>query len=187
MALPLPNTLTANTNENVNHVQANFDAVANAFPLAVNTTNFSTMPVARAFVSGAQTLATATVGVIALDGETWDLGTPSLNMHDTVTNNSRLTCRVAGTYFVAGQISYANNGTGSRHIYVTFNAAAGGTASIATNTQPTTVLANPYVITAANIYRLAVGDYVTMAGYQDSGSTLSVASSSFLSAAMVSV
>lgn len=79
-------------------------------------------------------------------------------IHDTVTNNSRLTCRTAGIYLIVGKINWTGN-TGTRQAGIKKNGTQylvldqrGAAASGATVQHPTTIV------------ELAVGDYVELYG-----------------------
>lgn len=124
--------------------------------------------------------------VIPLQSELFDVvqsgDSPS---HDNVTNNSRIVARTAGKYEVSGYVSFASNATGRRAGQVRVNAAGAvgsGTGIIfvavaAVTGTVTTVAMPPTVVT------LAVGDYIEMFGFQDSGGALNTdasASTTFL-------
>lgn len=70
-------------------------------------------PRARAFPSAVQSVPAATATAITLDLETFDTD----NMHDLVTNNSRITINTPGVYIVKGKISWAAPGAASVAIY----------------------------------------------------------------------
>lgn len=69
-------------------------------------------PAARVFHSAAQSIAHATWTKLAFDSERFDTD----GMHDTVTNNERLTVVVAGRHYVRGNAEFAGNNTGERGI-----------------------------------------------------------------------
>ena len=127
-------------------------------------------PAAAVFHSANQSIATGTLTALAFDSERVDqdgLGTSTI--HDNVTNNSRLTCRVAGIYLIAGTIEWASNATGNRGGGVKLNAttfisfaqvaACGGGAATVVPISP-------------RIYQLAVNDYVELFAFQTSGGNL---------------
>jgi len=163
MALPLPHTLVAGTNENVTQVQANFDSLAASFPLAANATNFAAVPQVRVTNSAVQSIPNATATALTFDTESHDSGTASSNMHDTGSNTSRLTCRVAGLYLVAANASFPF-GIANEYLSIRLN----GTTTLATLgiVGDTAGVNGMSVITT---YRLAVSDYVEAMIYQDSG------------------
>lgn len=100
--------------------------------------------------------------------ELYDLGTPSNNMHDNVTNNSRLTCRVAGLYNVTAKVGFtsaAATGGSFRSAAIWVNGAAAAY-TIAGPPGGTSSLNLPLTCPV----RLAVGDYVELAVNHDIGS-----------------
>lgn len=102
--------------------------------------------------------------VIALPTEDWDTD----GYHSTVTNTSRLTIPAgkAGYYEIKAIVSYLYNATGSRSAAIYLNGSKimeGGT--------PVTAGQAPQCST---VKYLAVGDYVELASYQDSGSPRSL-------------
>jgi hypothetical protein len=145
-------------------VQQNFDALGQQFP--VSGANLKQVPQARVYNSANISVADATNVALTFDSERWDTGTSS-EQHSTSANTSRLTCRVAGLYSIGGSIGFAANAVGDRFASLRLNGAtyigqAGGKASAV-------------VQTAANVqteYRLAVGDYVELLAYQNSGGAL---------------
>ena len=101
---------------------------------------------------------------LSFSSEAWDTN----NIHDNATNNSRLTCKVAGYYLVIGLCMWASNSTGRRLIRIQKN----GT---------TTMFQAEVTISAANTYapmditgllNLAVDDYIELQVYQSSGAAL---------------
>lgn len=99
--------------------------------------------------------------------------------HNGVTNNTRYTVPVAGTYRVSGQITWTTNGTGIRAAQFFKNGTmlpgTNGFLQVA-NSNFTTV-----VIPATNS-ACVVGDYLELAAYQNSGATLNtVTAGTFLS------
>ena len=60
--------------------------------------------------SEAESIATATWTALSANTEEYDTDA----MHDTVTNNSRLTCKTAGKYWTWGEVVFAADGTGDR-------------------------------------------------------------------------
>jgi len=103
---------------------------------------------------------------LALNSELFDVGT----LHDTSTNNSRITIGENGTYAIGGAFQWASNATvATRQIEIVLNR--------------TTVLyaENRYqefdvIGTLGGIYRLAASDYIELRAYHFVGSTLAVSS-----------
>lgn len=101
---------------------------------------------------------------LAWDSEDWDTD----NIHDNVTNNSRLTCRTAGKYMVTLMIRFDPNATGERHIWL-----AKGGVNIYENTVAAMAPAGaPTIVFFFITLDLAVDDYLEMKAYQDSGGDL---------------
>lgn len=111
-------------------------------------------PACRVFHSVAQSIAEATFVVVAFDSERFDTDA----MHDTVTNNSRITFNTAGLYVVSF--------TGAFDGFADYTAAGGhirlnGATQIG-NTNIGTVgstTLNPD-LNITTLYKFAVGDYV---------------------------
>lgn len=137
----------------------------NSSSLVTNVSG-STATWARAYHNADQSLSNITLTAIALNSERNDTDV----IHDTSTNNSRLTCKTAGVYLIVGQLTYAANATGIRKCAIRFN----GTTYIGNqdNLNSGASLACP--VSTATIYPMAVNDYVEMVGYQDSGGSLNV-------------
>lgn len=133
-------------------------------PLIVNAQSNSV----RAYHSASQSIANSTETALSLDSEYYDYG----NLHDTTTNNSRLTAQVAGVYHITGSLQYAVNGTGIRVAYIRLN----GTTDIAAQTSPSSS-ASSIGVTVDTIYYLNANDYVELTAYQTSGGNLNVNSS----------
>jgi hypothetical protein len=121
------------------------------------------VPAARVYHSTNQSIANNTGVALAFNTESFDTDT----IHDTVTNNSRLTCKTAGKYLITGTIEWAANATGIRQAILQVNGTTqpGIDERIGTATYPVTT-------TVVTLYDLAVNDYVELLGYQDSGGAL---------------
>jgi hypothetical protein len=120
---------------------------------------------ARAMHNTSQAITTATLTALALNSERFDNDA----IHDTATNNSRLTCKTAGKYQISGSIEWASNATGERHCYIRLN----GATSISAIVSPA-VATNVTAMSITTIYDLAVNDYVELAVYQTSGGNLNI-------------
>jgi hypothetical protein len=121
---------------------------------------------ARAYNTADQTISNATVTSITFDSERWDNDT----IHDTSTNTGRLTCKTAGTYTIAGQVSFDFSAVGARQARIKLNGATIiGAASMGSSD------ASDYVrFCVTTVYQLAVNDYVELEVYQSSGGNLKV-------------
>jgi hypothetical protein len=132
-------------------------------------------PAVRAWAGAATSCTNATWTTQALNSEDFDqAGNASDTQHDTVTNNSRLTCRYAGVYQISAQGSFAATAGGTTRQCRLFlnNATVIGPGSLAAPSA--TVFGH---VTAATLYKLAVNDYVEFQAYQDSGGALNFTTS----------
>lgn len=93
------------------------------------------------------------------------------NIHDIVTNNSRLTCRTAGIYAIHANVSFASNTNGSRWLQIRKN----GSTFIEQRIYPPTGDARDTAVEISCIAELAVGDYIeVVATLTGVGSSLTV-------------
>jgi hypothetical protein len=126
-------------------------------------------PVFAAWQSTAQSLANNVYVPLTFTSETIDRD----NGHSNVTNPSRYTAQTAGYYLFNGQIQYAANVTGARRALWYVNGAlpvnnGGGFFS----TSSTLLAATATVIAPPLFVYLAVGDYVELNAFQNSGGAL---------------
>jgi len=89
-------------------------------------------------------------------------------VHDNTLNNSRLSCKTAGTYLIGGSFAFAASPTGIRQISILLN----GTTTIAAQRVPASSVDT--MLSISTVYALAVNDYVQLFAYQNSGGALSV-------------
>ena len=75
----------------------------------------SLAPAVRVFHNASQSITNSTLTALAFNSERFDqAGGVASTMHDTVTNNSRLTAIYAGVYMIGGTIRWASTpGQGS--------------------------------------------------------------------------
>lgn len=123
-------------------------------------------PAVRVFRSANQSIATATLTALAFDQTRYDTD----NVHDTVTNNSRFTCKTAGKYAITGNVSFAANATGFRRALIRLN----GTTNIAAANQLSVTASLEAYLNVRCDYDLAVNDYVELVVEQTSGGALNV-------------
>lgn len=125
-------------------------------------------PGARVYHNANQAIANETPVTLDFNSERYDTDI----IHDTVTNNSRLTCKTPGKYLINAQVEWVGaSATGRRIAYIYLN----GTTPIAQITyDPTAAVNVRYAVTT--VYDLAVNDYVTVVVYQTSGGNLDVVS-----------
>jgi hypothetical protein len=132
----------------------------------------SQAPAVRVTHNASQTATTAVALVLAFNTERYDQAAGAVStMHDTVTNNSRLTAIYAGIYLISIHLTWAANATGSRLVQLRVN----GATTIAEVRGPAVaggVSATSQSLTT--VYSMAVNDYVEVLGLQDSGGNLTV-------------
>jgi hypothetical protein len=121
---------------------------------------------ARVFHSANQSVTSGTPLLLAFNSERADTDV----IHDTVTNNSRLTCKTAGVYQINGHARFASNSTGQRMLALKLN----GATYLAY--QETNALAGSLatILSVGTQYLLAVNDYIELEATQNSGSALNV-------------
>lgn len=127
-----------------------------------------TPPLCQVRNSVAQSYTSGSFAVQLFDTEDVD----SSGMHSTVTNTSRMTAVYPGWYRASGSISFTGNATGRRGGRwlvngVPVNAGAAYNATVSTAASAAEV---PFRTLDAF---LNVGDYLEIAGFQDSGGNLS--------------
>lgn len=120
-----------------------------------------------AYNDGDVVIPDATWTIVPFPSEFWDTN----NMHDLVTNPERLTCKVAGKYFIYCCIRWAPNVTGRRSAKITKNVAGTMITFNEVSPQPVTGQA---AFNATGLAKLAVNDYVEVYVYQSSGGNLNV-------------
>lgn len=142
-------------------------ALWNAGPAASNTF-LTTVPLAVVSQATTQSFTSGTAAALTYDSTQLDTD----GMHSNVTNNSRLTCQVAGWYFVKAGAVWAANATGARVIQIYKN-------GVAWTYSWNTSLAVESFYDSGNetsaLVQLAVGDYVEAWAQEHSGGALSTA------------
>lgn len=128
-------------------------------------------PGASAYRTVAGSLPTATwSNSIGMDGEDYDRD----GIHDTSTNNARMTFTTAGRYRVTARLTFEPNATGFRALEVRLNSGGsqtGGTFMTEATATGTTASKNTTLEQNWSRYFNA-GDYIEMFAYQNSGATL---------------
>lgn len=120
-----------------------------------------------ASTNGAQATANNTWFPVPLGTENWDSGT----MHDTVTNNTRITVPTTGYYIFVATIEFGANASGFRVIAIAKN----GTREPYNRQQISASSgSDSYRLTTSEIMSLTAADYVEMHVIQDSGGALNV-------------
>jgi hypothetical protein len=121
------------------------------------------MPCCFAYHNVAVTVTTGVVGTMPLNSERYDYSTA---MHDTATNNSRITIPLAGVYHIGAFGDWGASAVGQRQVRILLNG--------------TTILAISGVIASAAVtvhsaaldYAFVAGDYIELNVFQDSGGNL---------------
>jgi hypothetical protein len=136
-----------------------------------------TVPSCRMRKSAGQTTTSNVSLTIGWDVEDYDTDA----MHDPVTNNSRITIRTPGLYRITAVIEWASNATSYRRLTMLKNGAyvEGGQNTQGAVNGTTTIQQHAFEL------RLAAGDYIEIQGYQLSGSTVDVLSTSVFEATWV--
>jgi len=127
---------------------------------------------ARVYHAATQSATNGTPLTLAFNSERVD-SDPNGAIHDTVTNNSRLTVRTGGLYLITGTAAFASNATGYRSLSVLQN----GANYIATQTVPA-ISGNDQCLSIATVYLLSASDYVELQATQTSGGALNVQTAS---------
>jgi hypothetical protein len=122
-------------------------------------------PLASVFNSVVQSITNNTETTVTFDSETLDTDT----IHDTVTNNSRLTCKTAGTYLVLFVGDFTANATGVRYGLIRKN----GTTQLGPRSDVSSLTAGANgTVQGWTLASLAVNDYVEVRVFQNSGGSL---------------
>jgi hypothetical protein len=134
--------------------------VAGPRPAAGTVGDFLAMdpPACRAKASALTTCTNGGETAIALAAEDYDTDT----MHDTVTNNSRVTFKTAGLYVVTGLIPFDAAAAGKREAFIRLN---GSGAYLAMSSEPSAGVANYHPLAAT--YKFAINDYIELRAFVD--------------------
>ena len=124
---------------------------------SLGPTELGTIPAARANNSANQTIAASTPTVISLDGEGFD----TTNLHDTATNNSRLTAPVTGVYQINGRVHWDNDAAGVRQLRIEKNLGLPVAKTIA-EAMDTASATDGLTQNVSTISHLSAGDYVEL-------------------------
>jgi len=131
------------------------------------TASFAATPQARVTHSANQSIANTTTTALAFDSEAFDTDA----IHDTATNNTRLTCKTAGRYLIYADVSWPSTGGGTiRQVGFRVN----GSDQIGFQTGPVGGGTYEVQVSASTEYTLAANDYVECVVFQDSGGALNV-------------
>jgi hypothetical protein len=128
-----------------------------------NEAALRTTPYCLARTATGASLTNNVAAVAALDLEDYDNDV----MHDTVTNNSRVTIKHAGAYYIFAEVAYTGNATGVRRADIQLN---GASTSIAFAQQA--AAASTTTVGCAGFATFAVNDYIEVFAFQNSGGAL---------------
>lgn len=126
--------------------------------------NLIVPPACSLYHSATQNIANATYQAVVFNSENFDTDA----MHDTSTNTSRVTVNTAGLYQVSGYVTYNNNATGTRNLYVYINGASAGNQQVASR-GVTRTDGGAHTVGLSGLVSLSVGDYIELVTYQTSG------------------
>lgn len=118
-------------------------------------------PMCRVFHNANQSVNDLTETTVAFNSERFDTD----SMHDTVTNNSRITINTAGVYVVSFTGQFANRSDYFR-VYSTLRVNGSLPIAVGMVSNQNGVAQNPMVF-ITTIYKFAVGDYVEARVFQD--------------------
>lgn len=152
-----------------NFAPGQFDTAATMNTIGNGGTFLTNPPVADLYQNTVQSVPNATNAAVLFDSTTQD----TYGGHSNVTNTSRYTAQVAGTYWVSGIAVFAINGTGFRAASLAKN----GVNNTVTGCFATAATQTGYYTTAliCGFVQLAAGDYVELVTYQTSGGALNTA------------
>lgn len=88
---------------------ARLPTIPSANLVNVPATSLAVVPAARVYHSANQSIAFQVEMSVAFNSERFDTDT----IHDTVTNNTRLTCKTAGLYLISGSVYFTDGLTNS--------------------------------------------------------------------------
>jgi hypothetical protein len=120
-------------------------------------------PGVRVTDAGGQTISNTTFTAIDFDTDRWD----EFDMHDTSTNNSRITCIVDGRYIMGGAVQWDANATGYRWLSVRLNGSSHVVADRVIN-----LSAQTFEQSVSTYFDLSKDDYIELVVWQNSGGNL---------------
>lgn len=124
-------------------------------------------PSARVTHNATQAIVSGTAPLLAFNTEAFDTDT----IHNNVTNNSRLTCKTAGTYLIGAVVPWAGSAGGT---YREAGLFLNGATLFADVLQGIVSAGVGTAQSLSTIYALAVNDYVEVRVSHDVGSNLNV-------------
>lgn len=136
------------------------------------------VPATKVYNTAVQAIPNGVSTVVAFDAEIFDTD----GMHDTVTNNSRITIKTPGLYSITAASDWAVNATGIRMLEIRKNGAGLPQEFAHQSTPSSSTYARQ---TMAVTLMLAAGDYIDLSVYQTSGSPLNLSGGAALSAVLI--
>jgi hypothetical protein len=134
--------------------------------IAMGSTFVSGRARASAFHNTTQSLTDSTETILNFNSEDFDVG----GVHDTATNNSRMTVPAnnTGIYLAIGSAGFAPNATGFRYVVLLKN----GTTKVAMTTTPSNTAGSGSIMQVSACLSLAAADYIEVIAFQSSGGPL---------------
>lgn len=123
----------------------------------------------RVKTSANTSIANTTFTLLGFDTEDYDK--PDNTIHDTATNNSRLTVQVPGRYLPVAAIQFAASAAGSVRIA---RVKKNGVSDVSSNVPPAGAGQATALLCSFPPYDLVKGDYMEVEVFQDSGGALNV-------------
>lgn len=120
----------------------------------------------RAYNAGTQSIPDATVTTVTMDSDEFD----PQGLHDTVTDNSRITLTQAGVYLIGAGIIFEANATGVRSLRILVN--TGG--FFITNQSGPASAAAPCRLTCATLWDVTANDYFEAAAFHTAGAPINI-------------
>lgn len=116
------------------------------------------------FHNTTQTIGDSSFTNVAFNDEVFD----DFGLHDTSSNNSRITIKVPGTYCVYGLVKWSTNGTGTRLMFILKNG------SITIGREDDALAAFGPAQQLMRQFKCQKDDYFQIQVYQNSGGNLSI-------------
>jgi hypothetical protein len=120
---------------------------------------------ARVYHNASQSIADSAFTILNFNSERYDRG----GLHDTVTNNSRLTAQRTGIYIITGHALFDGNANGFRFMDIMLN----GVLPLGQSCVPAGLF-DYGQLSVSTVYLLGSGDYVELRVAQSSGGNLDV-------------
>lgn len=124
--------------------------------------------------SVAQSITSGVGTSLAFDTEIFDNG----SLHDTSTNNDRITVTEAGVYIITASVNWAANASGRRQLSISVNGT--GSPLVGVNHFATSGSVGS-LQTVTTIYQASISDFFVVRALQDSGSALNIDQTNYYS------